>query len=428
MIALKIIPLLIYNWFFARFYIRLLNPRYSGHLIVALFIAYDVILGHYIISRHFEGFPLSSLFTHIGFVLLIILFFRGDVVKKIALGAIGYAIYNLSSYLVLIPLSLAENRPEWLLTLIERSRLAVAILLLEIISRKCTQFGGALSRKFSATILLPVLFVLLANELIYFAHQRVRITPLIAMLEGREALPGHYFLDELTVLLTAALGLAVLLIVVFVNNAMLESRLQEQQLNLQIEHYKLLDQKSRLFAALRHDMKNHILSLQGLLVRGELAQTARYLERMSESGTMAEPVITTGNSALDAVLNEKYQQSMAYDIDFSCEIAIPKLAQLDSFDLCIILGNAVDNAIEACIKCGSKRFIHLKSGTVKSFLVLEIRNSTVLQELSVETKKFDSTFHGIGLENIHAIVERHGGTVDITLDKGEFVLSVLLPV
>ena len=424
MTVIKIIPLLIYAWFFARFCLRLLEPRHPAYLTVGLFMVYEFVIDHNVISYCLKDFTSASLLVHIGFILLIILLFRGGIVKKIAIGVIGYAIYNLSAYLVLIPLFLAEGSSGLILTLIERSRFVLVVLLLEFISRKCIRLSGI--RKPSATLLFPVLFVVLANELIYFAYQRIHLTPLIAMMAGRDTLPLHYYLDALLLLLTAASGLAVLLIVVFSSNAMLESELREQQLALQVEHYKALEQKTRHLAALRHDMKNHILSLQGLLSQGEHNQIARYLERMRESNAIAEPVIATGNSAVDAVLNEKLQQAAADGIDFQCDVRIPKSTRLDSFDLCVIIGNAVDNAIEACQKCDTTRYIHIRSGLVKSFLVLEVKNSTLT--LSAETSTSDFVHHGIGLTNIRVLAEQSGGAMDITRDAGVFVLSVLLPV
>ncbi len=423
MTFLKLIPLLFYGWFFARFLLRLLEPKFPGSVIGGIYILYGLL--YIVFDRYLSGFAFTSLCMHIGFLIIALLLFRGGIVKTTAICAIGYACYNFCSYLASVLFYLTIGLPEWVTVLAERSRFIAAIALMEIICRKCERLGGVLPLNISASILLPVLFVVVANEYISYAYRQLGVFRLEAVLRDNALLPVHYVLDELAVGVSAALGVAVLLVTVFGGNSTQESRLREQQLAMQVEHYKLLGQQHKAFMALRHDVKNHILSLQGLLSHGENCEAAKYLTRMAESAAIAEPVIATGNSAVDAVLNEKYRQAITKGIVFECDALIPIHSRLDSFDLCVILGNALDNAIEACGECEQNRVVKVKAGTVKSFLVLEVRNTTIMRELNTKASK---PGHGTGIKNIRAVTERLGGTVSISLVNSMFVLSVLLPV
>ena len=119
---------------------------------------------------------------------------------------------------------------------------------------------------------------------------------------------------------------------------------------------------------------------------------------------------------------------------------IPRASGISEFDLCIIFGNLLDNALEACERvAGEGRFIHMQAGMVKSYFLLEIKNSTdstVSRGVSCDavemrgagvTHKGNTIEHGIGLQNVSDVVNQYNGSMNLEAEDGTFTVTILLP-
>lgn len=214
----------------------------------------------------------------------------------------------------------------------------------------------------------------------------------------------------------------------------LESRLLErlarQRYQLMDQHIEAIKEQYQQMRKVRHDIKNHGLCLAQLLSEGKIEEASAYLEGLTSRIEQGKPAVQTGSVFADALLNPKYQQARAQGIDISISMAVPKEEQIAPVDLCCLLANALDNAIEACGRGSgeSAGWIRMKARMHTNCWVLEVRNSMH----SAAAVKSRSLLHsksskpgGIGLQNMKAVVERYEGVLDIQSDSC-FTLSVML--
>lgn len=198
----------------------------------------------------------------------------------------------------------------------------------------------------------------------------------------------------------------------------------------QIAVYKILTEQYRQSERLRHDMKNHIIALSALSKNKEWEKLDSYLENMEEMVLDAGGDMT-GNKAVDALLYQKRKQAEEENIEWECDVQIPKESHINEFDLCVLFGNILDNALEACerLLCDEYRFVNIQARSVKKCFLLEVKNSMDRTEQYTEgaTNREDSQGHGIGLLNVGDVVNKYNGAVNTRAQKGIFVISILLP-
>lgn len=171
--------------------------------------------------------------------------------------------------------------------------------------------------------------------------------------------------------------------------------------------------------ALRHDMKNHILIVKGLLEKENFKKARIYLEKLDAVSAGLSFSFHTGSPVIDILLENKTALARSRGISVSNSLALSFPCAIDDMDFCIILSNALDNAIHACEKLDKrqKRHIHLDACRQESLLLLEIHNSCQ------PNLRFSC---GIGLSNIRKAAEKYDGTVTIHIKNGTFYLSILL--
>ncbi len=223
---------------------------------------------------------------------------------------------------------------------------------------------------------------------------------------------------------------------------MLERRLLE---GLARQQYQMLGQQVEVFREqydrsekMRHDMKNHGLCLAQLLAEKKTEEAVRYLEQLDIRMEQGKAVIQTGSVYVDALLNPKFRQAQKLGINISIEISVPGEEQIAAVDLCCLLANALDNAIEACergIRAGAPAgWIRMQSKTHTHYWVVEIGNSmhapvSMEQGKILSSKRMhfaDRPARGVGLQNIQAVVDYYGGVLEVSC-KEAFTLTVMLP-
>lgn len=202
-------------------------------------------------------------------------------------------------------------------------------------------------------------------------------------------------------------------------NAQARTRLAllEQQARVQKNYVREARARYERTRSFRHDIKSHLLVLDGLLKKGNTEEAGAYLEKLAgESAALSFPC-ATGNSAVDALLGGKLGLAAQKGIQVDCAIRIPENCMIDDMDLCIVLGNAVDNAVNACMALDGEGRIDISTRRKGDFLLLEIENTCTYDTLAEE---------GTGIANIRAVAERYRGIVQIEAKEGVFRLSVLL--
>lgn len=253
------------------------------------------------------------------------------------------------------------------------------------------------------------------------------------LIKGEETMSSYHnqLLSHAEIcVLTALSALAAYFYVFGMDRITLEQR-KRSSYDAQIAAYQLLEKQHRKSERLRHDMKNHILALSGLLESKEYEKLSDYLNSMRDSESLVVGLDATGNQAIDALLYQKREMAESCQIAWECDVHLPKPCCINEFDLCVLFGNILDNALEACNRQkGSKqRFIHVQAKTVKKCFLLEAKNSTDETEYpkNGHTSKANPKEHGIGLLNIHDVVHKYHGTMDIEVGNGCFIISILIP-
>lgn len=205
------------------------------------------------------------------------------------------------------------------------------------------------------------------------------------------------------------------------------------RMKFSMEHIKHSMQANNDIQRLYHDMKNHMLAMQGLA--DDSPALKRYLSDLLHQLQDYETLISTGNPTVDAILSQKIQQTSADHILFNIVLNLRDLSFMRESDLVTILGNAVDNAVEAVRKIPDpdKRLIYIKSSHFANMKVLRISNQfeDKIRKESEDllTSKTDVLMHGIGVKSIKKAVEHYGGSTSIEYDneKKWFRLLVMIP-
>ncbi len=200
--------------------------------------------------------------------------------------------------------------------------------------------------------------------------------------------------------------------------------------------YKMLEEQYSQSERLRHDLKNHIIALFGLLENKEWGKMENYLKNMEDSANLDIGEEITGNRVVDILLCQKRKMAERKNIIWECDVQIPKICQINEFDLCVLFGNILDNAVEACervqhneLYCSQLQFIDIQARVIKKCFLLEVKNSTDMQDKHKPgfTDKEDPQKHGIGLLNISDVVHKYNGVMNIEVKNGVFALSILVP-
>ncbi len=177
----------------------------------------------------------------------------------------------------------------------------------------------------------------------------------------------------------------------------------------------------------RHDYRHHIQTMKVHAANGELEAIAGYLDMLDDDLTNVETVIKTGNRMADAILNSKLSLAAERQIKVKVDAAIPIALATSELDLCIIIGNLMDNAIEGCMELPpEERLIRIYMEMKGTYLYLVLTNTAGgKKKHSFRTSKGEG--HGFGIARIDSIVKKCGGYVTRASEDGAFSTEILLP-
>ena len=199
------------------------------------------------------------------------------------------------------------------------------------------------------------------------------------------------------------------------------ARLQQQYAYYQD---KLKDEER--IRSIYHDMKNHLLVLEGSQATDE---TRKMAQKLRSQIADYENYIHTGNDFLDIIIRDKAEEAREKQIDFSAFIDFSGLDFIEPLDISTLFGNGIDNAIEASEKLPEdQRVILVKAGKVQDFVSILIENNCIEEtHADGHTTKADKFLHGFGISNMKKAAEKYGGSCTTTQENGKFILKILLP-
>ena len=211
----------------------------------------------------------------------------------------------------------------------------------------------------------------------------------------------------------------------------LDRRIAAYQQELLETHYREVENMYREMRGWRHDYRNHIQLLKMYAQNGDLDAIRAYLDALETDLTRVDTVVKTGNRMADAILNSKISLAKSKHIPVRADAHIPTKLNISELDLCVIIGNLFDNAIEASLKLPEdQRLIRVYMDIKGSQLYLSFTNFTAGKKLPKAGGRFATTKgegHGLGLSRIDTVVERLGGYLSRGSEDGAFTTEVLLP-
>lgn len=212
---------------------------------------------------------------------------------------------------------------------------------------------------------------------------------------------------------------------------LMDQKISSYQRELIETHYQEVDNMYRQIRGWRHDYRNHIQTMKAYAASEDWDAIRRYLNLLDEDLTTVDTVIKTGNPMTDAILNSKISLAKSKEIRVIADAHIPLKLKSSEIDLCCIIGNLFDNAIEASVKLPKEqRVIRVYMDMKNTQLYISFTNFTAGKKMKKEGKRFRSTKgegHGFGLVRIDAIVERLDGYISRNSEDGAFTTEILLP-
>lgn len=199
------------------------------------------------------------------------------------------------------------------------------------------------------------------------------------------------------------------------------------------ENSMRLNQAYSEIAKVSHDFGNHLRTMNSMMYAGQCEEVRRYLRVLTDEQPPLRMQMYTGVEIVDAVLNNKAQEARMQNVTFSIHASYPPRVQIRSVDICALLVNLLDNAIEASIKIADpkKRFVEITIGAVNSMLMVQVKNA-VAENVRIAnrgvTSKADKRIHGYGLKIIWSVIERYNGNMNQKCKDGFFTARVLLNV
>ena len=209
---------------------------------------------------------------------------------------------------------------------------------------------------------------------------------------------------------------------------------EQQQVHAIQERMEEVEQFYHGIRQMKHEMKNHLTNIKGLVRNGNYEDIEQYIEQMDESMNVFEITIKTGNTVTDVIVNDKQKAAEKQGIRFQSEFSYPKSDGYNAYDIGVIINNLLQNALEACENMTEgKKYIYLSGRQKKKFYLINVKNSfegevtfDTKTNLPLSTKGKDISLHGIGLSNVKREVDKYMGDVDIRAKKNEFSVTVLL--
>jgi len=214
-----------------------------------------------------------------------------------------------------------------------------------------------------------------------------------------------------------------------------ELALQSQEKKYYFSQSQLMQESVERMRAFKHDIKTHLATLQDYSTKGKPEEISAYLDALQDGIKDSETYSETGNIAFDSIINYKLRNAEDDNIKLDLKVAVPPDLRVEAVDIVTILGNLLDNALEALAKVSDDKVLKLDIGYSKGGLFIKVANTfngkvkyvndKNEEEQQIATQK-DGDGHGYGLRNVRQSVEKYDGFVKISHTEDVFSVGVHL--
>ena len=380
----------------------------------------------------FGNLPIAEILGIASTILYLMIFRNGNMFKKIFWALISFAILFAIAFFAITVIAMnmgvssavaiAPNSNELLLAMILAKTSQVVIFYLLAKRKKNFEPDNFLSAvPMLACLVVPFLSILLILFINGIIHNDTKT------------------LDELIFAVSVSY-LAINIIVFVLYEFISREAKKNYTLTANQQKYEITgrhnDEILKIYSSIRewrHDYANHMMAVIALLENPEGADIEKavdYIKTLDEKIKPSPAMVSTGNYIVDAIVSAKLALAQSSGTRFDYNIVLPKSLPIDDTDLCAMLSNLLDNAVEACRKVEGERYIKLDIFVIRSQLHIEITNSTD-GEYRRDGLKFKTTkqgqWHGIGMKQIENVVGKYKGTCDITADGNSFSTRIGIP-
>lgn len=290
-----------------------------------------------------------------------------------------------------------------------------ALLFIAIIIQRTTEPEKEITLpalNMAALLMVPVVSIVYIYYLIIVAHEIKEIVIFAAL---------------------ALLFINILIFYLYHSLKFYSARMNEQVFKQMLEVYSyqldIARESEERAKALRHDIKHHIIELSAMAKKNNNDDMIKYLSGMKDFMLNPKEYSTTGNQEIDGVLNYMLQKANKTLNQVDVQINIPKDLYFNNFNICVILGNLVDNAVREASK-SKEKLLTIKMQIKQEVLLIFIENSysgKILEKRNgLQTTQPELAIHGIGLENVKKVVIANGGEIKIDYTSNRFCVQVLL--
>ena len=211
----------------------------------------------------------------------------------------------------------------------------------------------------------------------------------------------------------------------------IDKRIAAYQRELIETHYREVENMYRQIRGWRHDYRKHIQMMKVLAANGNMDALKVYLDELDTDLNTVDTVVKTGNPMADAILNSKISLARSRNIPTQVDAHIPVKLKMSELDLCCIIGNLFDNAMEASLALPEeKRLIRVYMDMKGTQLYISFTNFTAAKKLNKVGKGFKTSKgegHGFGLVRMDDIVSRYDGYLSRNSEDGAFTTEILIP-
>ena len=211
----------------------------------------------------------------------------------------------------------------------------------------------------------------------------------------------------------------------------IDKRIAAYQRELIETHYQEVETMYKQIRGWRHDYRNHIQLMKVLAANGDMEAIKDYLDKLDTDLSTVDTVVKTGNAMADAILNSKISLAKSKGIAVKVDAHIPVKLKMSELDLCVIIGNLFDNAIDASMALPEEqRLIRVYMDMKNTQLYISFTNFTATKKLAKVGNRFHTTKgdgHGLGLVRIDNIIERLDGYLSRNSEDGAFTTEILIP-
>ena len=310
--------------------------------------------------------------------------------------------------------------------------LAALVMVLYLILHRQRAFWRALGKAaaWSAGILALLLGTAALNQGRLY---RFFLAPSIRQLQDGDLNILFYWVTLWLVFLAG--GLAVMQLIRSLTRIQLEARTLALRNSLLMSGYRTLERKMRESAAIRHESAHRLAALDAMLQKGDLDKLAESLAVWRQASDAAAQPIFTPNLVVNAILQDAAGRAQESGIAFQAVAAVPEHLPFPDEDLCTLLMNLLDNALEGAERTpeGRRKAVSCKlalDGGVLSVLCENTYDGHVSMDLdgALRTTKADSAFHGFGLPQMRAVVQKYKSALDLHYTDSTFMVQAALPV